>query len=401
MSTSGLEVRVFRSAAELEGLRKAWSSWPGNRDSEIESFLSFVNSSRETVRPHVLLVSRDGKPDSILVGRIDRDYIDCRLGYLHLKPRARILRFVYGALRGNQSGENCGVLLDSILQSLSEGEADVAYMNFMKEGSNLCELAMKKPGFLNRDYIRVKQSHFAASLPTTVDEFYKRLSSGARWQAKSRHKKILKDFGDEVSVRCFQSPGEVGELIRDAEQVARKSYQRGLGVGFADSPETRKHLLLKAERGWLRGYILYLGGEPTAFWMGDVNEGTFGSDHLGYDPAFAKYSPGMYLIVRVIEGFCDEHQNGISAIDFATGFARYKELFSTEVWQEVSVYIFASTVKGIALNFARTLIGGVDIMLKRALARAKLLEKVKKAWRGRATPDALQEAGQNHGAETS
>jgi hypothetical protein len=393
LSASELKVCVLRSVGELGELREVWNSWPGNRDSEFESFLSFVNSNQETVRPHVLLVSRNGRPDSILVGRIDRGHIDCRLGYLHLRPRARIMRFVYGALRGNQSRENCQILLNSVLRSLSEKEADVAYMNYLREDSHLCELASKGPGLLNRDYIRARQPHFATSLPTTTDEFYKRLSSGARWQAKSRNKKILKDFGDKVSVRCFQNPSEVEELIRDVEEVARKSYQRGLGVGFADGAETRKHLLLKAEHGWLRAYVLYLGGEPTAFWMGDVNESIFGSDHLGYDPAFAKYSPGMYLILRVIEGFCDERQNRITGIDFATGHARYKEILSTEVWQEVSVYIFASTIKGVALNFARTLIGGMDIALKRALVRTNLLEKVKKAWRGRATPDAVHEAG--------
>jgi hypothetical protein len=391
LNSDGLRICIFRNVAELEGLRESWKSWPGNRDSEIDSFVQFIDSNKETIRPHVLAVYRDGRPDAILAGRLDHSRIICRLGYLHVKPRARILCFVYGAFRGNQSNENCEIVLDSILRSLSEGEADVAYMNFMKEDSKLCELAKKRPGLLSRDYLRVKQLHFTATLPATVDEFYKRLSSGARWQAKNRERKIQRDFGGDVRVRCFRAPSEIGEMIQHVEEIAKKTYQRGLGIGFVDKPETRQHLLLKAERGWLRGYVLYIVGKPSAFWIGDVNETTFGSDYLGYDPAFAKYSPGMYLIMRVIEGFCDGRREGISAIDFATGAAQYKEILSTEAWREMSVYIFAPTLKGLALNFVRTLIGGVDRTLKKTLARAKLLQKVKKAWRSHSVPEAIRE----------
>ncbi len=150
------------------------------------------------------------------------------------------------------------------------------------------------------------------------------------------------------------------ELALAAELLASKSYQRGLGTGFFDTPLMRAQLSLKAERGWLRGYVLFLGGKACAFWIGDVNRGTFGSDYLGYDPSLAKYSPGMYLIVKVIEGFCDGNRDEVTAIDFGPGPAQYKEVLSTEEWRSMAVYIFASTLKGFTINFIRTLIGGVD-----------------------------------------
>ena len=90
-----------------------------------------------------------------------------------------------------------------------------------------------------------------------------------------------------------------------ADQITGKSYQRGLGVGFVNDPQARERLRLKATKGWLRAYVLYLADCPCAFWMGDINRGIFGSDYLAFDPAFAKYSPGMYLILQVIEGFCN------------------------------------------------------------------------------------------------
>lgn len=379
-----VRVQILRSVVELDQVREAWKSWPGNRDSETDSYLMFLRSNPTTERPHVLVVYRDGRPDAILVGRVDLGHISCRLGYLQLKLPAKILCFVYGALRGNPSQENCDLIVRSILKSLSDREADVAYMNFLRQDSDLCRIAMRKPGLLSRDYVRITQPHFAITLPATVEEFYQGLSSGARWQAKNKHKKLLKDFGGDVKVRCFRDVSELDAMIRDVEQVAKKSYQRGLGVGFVDRPETREHLQLEAERGWLRGYVLYVMGRPLAFWIGDINENTFGSDYLAYDAEFGKYSPGMVLTTKVIEGFCDGNREGVTAVDFATGHAQYKEVLSNHRWSEVCIYIFAPSARGIGLNVLRSFIGGLDQTIKKVLARTSLLQKLKKAWRNHA-----------------
>lgn len=385
-------VKVLKTVAELEDIREAWQSWAGNRDSEIDSYLTVLQFSQVTVRPHVIAIMRNGQLDAIFVGRIDDSRVVCRVGYWHLSVPAKIMAFVNGALRGSTTSENCDLVVDSILHSLSAGEADTAYMSFLKQDSRLLDLAMKRPGLLYRDNFGSAQQHFAARLPETVEAFHQSLSTKVRKNQKWQAKKLAEQFSGDVVIRCFRDVCEIDELAGIAEHLASKSYQRGIGAGFFDTPLTRAQLKLKAERGWLRGYVLNLGGKPVAFWIGDVNDGTFGSDYLGYDPGFAKHSPGMYLIMKVVEGFCDGHRDGVRAIDFGPGPAQYKEVLSTEGWQEVSVYIFAATLKGLTLNFARTLTSGVDQTLKKALARTKLLQKVKKSLRARATPEAVVES---------
>jgi hypothetical protein len=379
-------VKVLRAIPELEEIREVWESWPGNRDSEIETYLTFVRSSPETERPHVLVVYRQGRPDAILVGRIDQGKIRCRLGYFGMGFRARIMCFVYGALRGNPSSQNCELLVNEILQSLSLGEADAAYLNFLKRESDLCRLATHRPGLLCRDYIRVAQQHFGAALPATVGAFYGGLSYLTRQKAKQKQRKLLKDYGGDVRIRCFRDAAELESLFRDVEQVAKKSYQRGLGVGFIDSPKMREQFRLKAEKGWLRAYILYIADRPGAFWVGDVNGTTFGSDYTGYDPEFEKYSPGMYLIVKILEGFCDGNREGVTEVDFSPGAAQWKEVLSNRVWQEDSVYIFAPSIKGISLNLVRSFVVGMDQAIKKALAHTRLLRRIKKRWRTHMTP---------------
>jgi hypothetical protein len=388
---SAQHVRVLKALPELEEIRLLWESWPGNRDSEIESYLTCLRSNPATIRPHVIVVERGGRPDAILVGRIDRGHISCRLGYLRVNLPAKILCFVYGAFRGNSSPENCSLILNSILQSLSHREADVAYMNYLRQDSDLYRSATQEPGRLCRDYLRATQPHFAATLPSSSEEFYRGLSSSAKWQAKSKRKKLLKDFAGDVRIRCFQEIGELDSMVQDVEQVAKNSYQRGLGVGFFDTPAVRNQLRLKAERGWLRGYLLYVAGRPSAFWIGDVNEGTFGSDYLAFDAEFSKYSPGMFLIYKVIEGFCESGE-GVTAIDFAPGHAQYKHVLANQEWCETSVYVFAPTVKGVRLNVVRSAVGGTDQAIKAVLARTNLLQKVKRAWRAHATAEAAAQS---------
>jgi hypothetical protein len=386
-------VRILRSITELEEVRQVWESWPGYRDSEMDSYLTFLQSNPGTVRPHVVVVEREGRPDAILVGRLDRGHVRCQFGYLNLNLPAQILCFVYGAFRGNPSKENCELIVSSVLQSLSDRQADLAYMNFLREGSELCTLAQARPGLLSRDYIRITQPHFSVTLPASVEEFYGGLSSGARWQAKSKQKKLLKEFGSNVKVRCFRDVSELDDMIQDVERIARKSYQRGLGIGFVDTPATRNDLRLKAEQSRLRGYVLYLGGEPCAFWIGDINRGTFESDDLAYDAAFGRHSPGMFLILRVIEGFCAGHREGVTAVDFNLGHAQYKQVLSNQEWRETSIHIFAPTIKGISLNLARSVIVGTDLIVKKALTRTNLLQRVKKAWRNRAKAKEPVQAG--------
>jgi hypothetical protein len=381
-------VKALRTLAELEEIRCEWESWPGNRDSEVESYLTFLRSNPRTLRPHVLVVYRGEKPESILVGRIDRGHISCRLGYLKADLPARILCFVYGALRGKSSEENCGLIVSSILGSLSDGEADVAYMNFLKEDSELCRLAKVKPGLLSRDYVLVTQQHYAAALPTSVDEFYRGLSPKVRKNQKRQARRLEEQFSGKLAVRCFRKVADIEKLVADVGSVASRSYQRRLGVGFFDCARTREQLRLKAENGWLLAYVLYLSERPCAFWIGDINRKTFGSDYVGYDEEFARHSPGMYLIMKVIEGFCDSHPYGVSEVDFGPGHAQYKEVLSNQAWWETCVHIFAPTLKGVSLNLARTLIVGLDQLTKKALARTNLLQKVKRAWRNHGKPDA-------------
>jgi hypothetical protein len=383
-------VKLFGSIESLETLRAKWLTWSGNRDSDWYLNLEILKSNLNRESPYVLCVYRDGVPDAILVGRKSRGSMRLRIGYLKLDLTVTQLYFVYGAFRGNRSRENAQLLVREIFEGLRRGEADVAYLNFLREESPLFVSVNQIPPVRSRDLFHEVQKHYAGSLPGTMDEFYKRLSPNSRSQVKGKLKKLSKQFPNQWRIRCFRAVEELDELIRDAEPVASKSYQRGLGVGFKDTPEERDRLRLKAQRGWLRAYILYLAEEPAAIWFGDINEGIFGSDYLAFNPKFGKYSPGICLTAKVIESFCGNPTENVSGVDFATGYARYKEMFSDSVLEEKNSYIFAPTFRGTTLNLCRWATGEFNQVVKGFLQRIRMLEVIKKRWRSRLSSEGAE-----------
>lgn len=377
-------VRVLRTISEVEEIRPSWGSWQGNPDADIDFYLSFFRAGTEIVRPHVIVVYRGGIPDAILVGRIDRRVMDFRIGYARFGPKANILFFVAGALRGNPTFENSELFVQEICRSLSRKEADVAYLNLLRIDSDLFKLAKKIPGFARRDHFCVIQPHFTTIIPKSSDEFYRSMGPKTRQEVRRKQQKLEKDISGPIRIRCFREVAEFDEAIAEAEQVAKKSYLRGLGVGFDVSPQTKAALRVKAQKGWLRTYVLYAADRPLAFWMGDFLEGTFGGNFTAYDPDIARYSPGMYLMTKVIEDFCNAKEAEVTMIDFGPGGAPYKASLGKHDADEAPVHIFSRSLKGVELNLLRSLTAGIHEPMKRALEKTKLLAKIKKAWRNRA-----------------
>ncbi|HUY14105.1 MAG TPA: GNAT family N-acetyltransferase [Terriglobia bacterium] len=316
----------------------------------------------------------------MLIGRLERRRFDLKIGYrAFFSPRCRSLTFIYEGLLGNGSPENSKLMLEEIMRSLRQGEADLVFFNSLKVDSPIYCFATSLPGFLSRDNFPDRREHWTMKLPRSVEEFYLGLSPKARRNRRQEANKLLRDHSNNVRVRCLRETGEVDQMIQDIEEVAKRTYHRGLGVGFHDSAEMRRRLHLEAQQGRLRAYILYVAEKPCAFWLATLYGRTLHGHFTGYDPDFAKYSPGTFILLRIIEDSCGSN---VEEIDFGFGDAWYKEFFCNCKWYEASSYIFAPTLKGLGLNLLRTPTMAVDKAARMVAERTKLLPKVKKAWRG-------------------
>lgn len=387
-ATASLEVRVARSLAEIEAIREIWSAWPTHRDSDIDFCLEFGWAREEVIRPHVIVIYRNGQPQAMLVGRLEKTRMRSKIGYVRLPGvPLRALVFSYGGLLGDCSEENCVELIHSIQNALRQGEADMAELDHLEVGSPLYMPARRSSGFATRDHAIKSGPHSVMDLPADVEELYRRFSQGLRAEVRRKKKKLLGQFGDKVEIRSYRREDELEDIIPSLEEVAKKTYQRGLGVGFQDTPEMRRRLRFCATKQWLRLYVLAIDGKPCAFWLGTLSNQVFISDYNAYDPGFRDYSVGTFLLAAVAEDFCRE---GVKAIDFGFGEAEYKERFANRTQIEASVCIFAPTPKGLLLNALRTSSVMVDTFSRRLLDRTKLLPRMKKFWRSRLAKKAAE-----------
>jgi hypothetical protein len=250
--------------------------------------------------------------------------------------------------------------------------------------SPLYQLALNVPGRLSRDTLPAAQGHDVMIVPEGIDEVYRNMSSDRRIETRRRVRKLQAHPAGEPKIACYQHEAELDRLFQDAEEIAMKTYHRGLGVGFADRPDVRSRLELAARKGWLRANLLYIGNRPVAFWVGMLYHGSFVSEYMGYDPEFRKFSPGMVLIMRVIEGFCDrENGDTVRELDFGLGHAEYKGALCSKNWLEAPVYIFSPTPKGLALKAMRTATRAVDGCARKVLGSTKFFPRLKRAWRDR------------------
>lgn len=378
--------RVFRSVAELAEIRDIWTAWQSHPDLDPDFYQMILRTWPHVLRPHVVVLYRDNRPEAMLIGRVEETRLDFRVGYLTLaRAKARIMVFPYRGLLGDQSAGSIELLLDSVIRSLRQGEADVAVLSWLDADTLSYQLARRFPGFLIRDYFPSPQPHWAMELSDVVDsdvvdKVYEGLSRDHRWELRRKAKKFNADFPGQLRIEQISQVSQLESLMDDAEEIAEKTYQRGLGVGFARTPAMRERLHLEAEKGWLRAFLLYVADRPCAFWIGRLYRGTFLSDYLSFDPSYGKYSPGTYVLVKAIEHLCG---NGAKEIDFGFGEGRYKERFGNRRTLEASVHVYAPTGKGVTLNLLRTATLLVDRTARMILKRTNLLSRLKKSWRSR------------------
>jgi hypothetical protein len=379
-------LRVCRNLVEVEEIRAIWNSFSCHPNSNIDFYLNVVNSTHGILRPHVLLVQRGDMPESLLVGRLEQRNVEFRVGYKSFGQRAaRSLTFIYGGFIGNASESNAELSVRAVMESLSRGEADLAFFNHLRMGTPLYDRATQCPGFFLRDHFHNPQPHRRMRLPVSKEEF--EVAVSPKFRKHQRYKKLVRDHAGDVRVSHFSGICDLDQVTLDVDAIARKTYQRGLGSGFVDNEEMRNRLRVEAEKGWLHTFILYVGGKPCAFWMCNLCGGQLYSGYMGYDPAFSHYSPGMFLITRAIEELSIQNSDArIRDIDWGLGDAEYKTHLSTEDWKEASVYIFAPTAKGVALNLLNSGAAGIDRLARKVLGKSALLAKVKKSWRGRLRP---------------
>lgn len=333
-----------------------------------------------SAEPFFVMVSRDGSPCLLLVAQIARDRLPWRLGYRTLhSSRACTIEVLQGGWLGDTSAPCLAFLCDQLYEQLHRGRADAIHLRHVPADSDVHRIFARRPPWPWRDRVPAPSRNWKLTLPASFEQWSRAQPRREREDTKRYDKRIRKEFGERVRVELIDAARDIDRAADLLEGIASKTYQRGIGAGFRDSANVRSRWRAAALQDALDVRVLWLGEQPVAFLVGFLFDGTLWLEHLGYDPACRRVRPGMYLLHRTIEELVA--RGNVHTIDFGIGDADYKRRICDRSREDVSVYLFAPSLRGLWLNGMRSIASWLSHAGETCLHRLGLLPWFKSRWR--------------------
>ncbi|MHC4143031.1 MAG: hypothetical protein ACYSUF_14595, partial [Planctomycetota bacterium] len=88
---------VARSLDDVAALRPTWEDMLSREPNptlmaDLDRYLTLIGARHHDVEPHVMAIERDGHAEVMVVARVERHKLPCRVGYLTLlNPSVRCL----------------------------------------------------------------------------------------------------------------------------------------------------------------------------------------------------------------------------------------------------------------------------------------------------------------------
>lgn len=384
--TDGWKNIVARDFDQIEAIRPVWKQFQSDEpqpiiNADIDHYIAVLESLTETVQPYVMVLYHDSKPQAMIIGRLEKQQIACRIGYKAiLKPSMRSLSIVYGGVLGQPTNEACAIMVRELMNTLSLGQADVVHFNHLRTDSPMYQLARRTPGVLSRGHFPKVEPHWSMSIPESMDDFYAARSKKHRKHLKQYVRKLENKYPGQVKMVTYNREDEVEEVIRAASHISIKTYQHALTRSSRINDVRRKNLLTAAAiNGWFRAYILFVGNQPCSFRLALHYGRSYFADGIGFDPEWRQFRVGTVLFLKVLENLCRDHT--VENYDFGFGDAEYKRSYGTNQWKEASLYIFAPRFYPVLVNMLQSSMLGLSLGIEYVLNKTGITSWIKRHWR--------------------
>lgn len=390
----GWKLNIAETREEIEAIRPVWEKLQGLEscptiDTDIDRYIAVMDTKSDSATPYIMVLSHDGEPAAMVVGKIEKRQIDIKFGYKNLfKPKLKGFVVSYGGILGQVNSDTASLITRELMKQLKSRKIDMVYFNRLREDSLLFNLSRKLPGFLCRDYVPVVDLHWQTTVQGSKDEFNKALSRNERRNISRHIKQLEQKASGQVELKTFRGLDGLDEYISIASEISAITYQKMITGGFSDSNIIRSLLTDSAKKDQLRAYILYAGSEPVAFESGLVYRSTYFAEYRGFHPDWTCGSPGSVLLLKVLEDFSED--SNIQKYDYGFGDAPYKQRYGHEKWTEAPIYIFAPRVYPVLVNIIRTFFASLNISIKYMLRKFGFVDRIKRSWRKRLEQKAIK-----------
>lgn len=193
-------------------------------------------------------------------------------------------------------------------------------------------------------YIPRQYERYYIDLTGSAEDYLKKFSSKSRSTLRRKVSKFAKYSGGDIDWREYSSPEEMAVFYEYARTVSELTYQeRLLKAGFPAGEEFHKNMQILALENSVRGYLLFHHEKPIAYLYTPIQKNSLIYQHLGYDPDYAKWSPGTVLQWLVIEKLFKS--GSYDLFDFTAGEGSHKKYFSTGSQWCADVYYLRPTLR--------------------------------------------------------
>lgn len=176
--------------------------------------------------------------------------------------------------------------------------------------------------------VRQRYARRYAELGGSFDGYLATFSGKSRSTLRRKVRKFAKLSGGTLDLRSYRTPDEIAEFHREARALSARTYQEKLmDAGLPEGPEAEAEMMRLAAQDRARGWLLYLDGAPASYLYAPAHGDTLIYAHLGYDPEFARHSPGAVLQFEAMRQIIDEGR--FSRFDFTEGDGQHKRQFAT------------------------------------------------------------------------
>jgi hypothetical protein len=222
---------------------------------------------------------------------------------------------------------------------------------------------------------------FSIHLSGVFEQYMASFSARTRSGLKRKLRKFAEVSGGLVDWREYRTPAQVAEFFPLAREVSSRTYQeRRLKIGLPADPMFFETALALSRKDCVRAYILFLNGNPVSYLYCKVRQQIVSYDHHGFDPAYAKLSPGTVLQMLALEALFGEQR--FTTFDFTEGEGWHKERFSTASCLCGDVYVIRRRVMPISLVMLHHAVNKTSASAGMMLDRVKLKSPLRRLVRG-------------------
>jgi CelD/BcsL family acetyltransferase involved in cellulose biosynthesis len=204
-----------------------------------------------------------------------------------------------------------------------------------------------RPLFENRAgyciYTPQQYKRYFIDLQQSFDDYARGFRAKTRSTIRRKVRKFDEFSGGAADFRVYRTPVEMAEFHVVVRRVSAVTYQENiLDAGLPDSAEYIEYLRRAAAGDGVRGYVLFHNDRPVSYLLLSAVQDVLVYSHLGFDPAFGKWSVGTVLHWLALESLFAEQR--FRMLDFTEGEGEQKRQFGTGCVTCATIYCLRSTL---------------------------------------------------------